>query len=123
MRAAVPALALFLAAAQPLRAEEPGTRGSATHTAVRGVGDPALESLGLIFDTVAFGMQVAALESAASAPVEQGFAQRRDDDAYYRPARRPTPTACRRAPTSPSRREKRAPCRHAGSTPRTALHR
>jgi len=88
MRAAVPALALLLAVAPPLRAEESGTRGTATHV---GSGQVAFSSDGgaaLLFDTIAFGMQVAALQSAAASPVERTYAQRGGDEAYFQPPRR-----------------------------------
>ena len=89
MKPAIPALALLLAISSALRAEESGTRGSASHSgsaAVRVSGDSGLLLFDLFFDTVAFGMQVAALESATATPppAQPAYPQRyRDDDSYW----------------------------------------
>jgi hypothetical protein len=86
MKAAIPALALLLSAL-PLRAEDSGTRGTATHgSAVVGFsGDSSLVFLDAVLNTVAFGLNVAALESAPPPAYPQRY---REDDATWRPARR-----------------------------------
>ena len=87
MKPAIPALALLLAVAPALRAEDSGTRGTASHSgsaAVRVSGDSGLLLFDLFLDTVAFGMQVAALESASPPPPQPVYPQRmRDDDSYW----------------------------------------
>jgi hypothetical protein len=92
MKAAVPALVLLLSGAPALRAEESGTRASATHGNSGGVsvsGDTGVLLFDLFLNTVALGIQVAAMESAVPPPAERAYPQRiRDDETYFRPQRR-----------------------------------
>ena len=89
MKPAILALALLLAIPSVLRAEESGTRSSASHSGSASVGvsgDSGLLLFDLFLDSVAFGMQVAALESATGTPppAQPAYPQRyRDDDSYW----------------------------------------
>ena len=86
MKPALPALALLLASL-PLRAEEtrPLSHRSAGPSSVSD--DSGLVLFDLFLDTVAIGMQAAAMESAAVPPPrEAGYAQRAPDG--FRPYRR-----------------------------------
>ena len=86
MKTAFPALALLLAAALPLRAEEAGTRGTATHGSAPAPSQVSVDTGLVLFDlflnTVAIGMQVAAMDAAAPPPREPTYAQRVRDDAW-----------------------------------------
>jgi hypothetical protein len=86
MKPAFPALALLLAAALPLRAEEAGTRGSATHgspgTPSQVSVDTGLVLFDIFLNTVAIGMQAAAMDAAAPPPREPTYAQRVRDDSW-----------------------------------------
>ncbi|MGZ6125231.1 MAG: hypothetical protein ACXWLR_09750 [Myxococcales bacterium] len=94
MKTALPALALLLAAL-PLRAEEPGTRGSAAHTGTHtaapapGSVDSGLVLFDIFLNTVAIGMQAAALDAAVPPPREPTYAQRAREDGWG-PYRRQT---------------------------------
>jgi len=92
VKPAGPALALLLALSPALRAEESGTRATASHSAsgaVRVSGDSGLVLMDLFLNTVALGMDLAALESAAPPAPHSAYAQRvRDDDSYWRQPRR-----------------------------------
>ncbi|HZR09604.1 MAG TPA: hypothetical protein VFA79_13565 [Myxococcales bacterium] len=86
MKTAFPALALLLAAALPLRAEEGGTRGSASHgsaaTASQVSVDTGLALFDIFLNTAALGMQAAAIDAAAPPPREPTYGQRARDDAW-----------------------------------------
>jgi len=92
VKPAGPALALLLALSPALRAEESGTRATASHGAsgaVRVSSDSGFVLMDLFLNTVALGMDLAALESAAPPAPHSAYAQRvRDDDSYWRQPRR-----------------------------------
>src|SRR5207248_10519055 len=89
MKPAILALALLLAIPSVLRAEESGTRSSASHSGSASVGvsgDSGLLLFDLFLDSLAFGMRVAALESATRPPppAQPAYPQRyRADDSYW----------------------------------------
>lgn len=88
MKTAFPALALLLAAALPLRAEEASGRGSATHTGSRPAAsssvsvDTGLVLFDIFLNTVAIGMQAAAMDAAVPPPREPTYAQRAREDGW-----------------------------------------
>ena len=84
MRAAfLPALALLLSAAEPLRAEESATQVSGE------VGFPSDRlATADLFDSAAFASQMSAVDSAAPALSDRAYPQHRGDEAFYPAPRR-----------------------------------
>jgi len=87
-------LALALAAALPVRAEEGAAKATATHVSGSGQAQVAVSTgpiaFDLFFNSLAFGLDVAALDAAAPQPVvvHESYAQRGYGDPWEAPPRR-----------------------------------